>query len=396
MRHQVRRCVALGFMLAGPGGSGHGAGCRGAERARGYPIPPVMVLPTVRVASVEADGKIRLESIPERPAFWQTTEGYYLIMSPPTMPFQPPTGARPGPIDGLLRIEVVEVVEGNKLTAKSSPEAAKMLKVGDLVSLVRPAGMTTAQIRELPAVLPHPKEGDAKAGGGLTDSLARARQAARLAQSVNNLKQMGLAMHNFHSTFNNFPPAVVFGPDGKPWHSWRVLILPYLEQSGIYNQYDFSQPWDSPKNRALIDKMPSVYRDPLNGETTGSSTHYSVLVGEGRVALGGCPPRSSHRSVRADLTHTARHVMQASCRTAHRVDRHRRPGRVTLQEPPELIPGDRRHHGVAVIANASQMSGRHIPESRQRNRVACDPVVGEVADQLLAQRLVLVNLGRCR
>ena len=94
---------------------------------------------------------------------------------------------------------------------------------------------------------------------------------------------MGLAMHNFHSTFNNFPPAVVFGPDGKPWHSWRVLILPYVEEAGIYNQYDFSQPWDSPKNRALIDKMPSVYRDPLNGETTGSDTHYAALVGEGTL-----------------------------------------------------------------------------------------------------------------
>ena len=57
-------------------------------------------------------------------------------------------------------------------------------------------------------------------------------------------------MHNFHAITNHFPPAVIFGPDGKPWHSWRVLILPYLEENELYNAYDFSQPWDSPRNNA--------------------------------------------------------------------------------------------------------------------------------------------------
>ena len=77
-----------------------------------------------------------------------------------------------------------------------------------------------------------------------------------------------------------FPPAVVYGPDGKPWHSWRVLILPYLGQNDLYRSYDFNQPWDSPKNRKLLDRMPDVYREPAYGEAKGSFAHYAALVGE--------------------------------------------------------------------------------------------------------------------
>jgi hypothetical protein len=114
-----------------------------------------------------------------------------------------------------------------------------------------------------------------------------------LNQSITNLKQIGLGLHNFHSAFASYPPAIVFGPDGKPWHSWRVLILPYLGEMRLYNRYDFTQPWDSPKNRVLIDQMPSVYRDPQNGEATDSTTHYAALVGE-KTAF---PPQGSRITI---------------------------------------------------------------------------------------------------
>jgi prepilin-type processing-associated H-X9-DG protein len=281
MRHQARRCFVLAFcslVLVTPV---RGQDAKPTDEA--YFIPPLGLLPPVRVAAVEADGTIRLEPVPGQAQFqtlWgPTMEGHYLIGSPRSLPGQP-LGPRPRQLDSLVRVEVIDVGEGGKLTAKSGAEAAKMLKVGDFVALVRPARMTTAQIRALPAVIPLIKEGDAKVPGNLFENLARARQAARRAQSVNNLKQIGLALHNFHSSNDNYPPAIVFGPDGKPWHSWRILIAPYLEATPVYNQYDFTQPWDSPKNRVLIDRMPAVYRDPLNGETTGSNTHYAALVGE--------------------------------------------------------------------------------------------------------------------
>ncbi len=186
-------------------------------------------------------------------------------------------------LDKLVRIVVTDVGEQHRLTAKSGPEAAETLKEGDIVILMRPGRMTTSQIRSLPDVIPLMKGDEAKAPKSLVDSLARGRQEANLSQSINNLKQIGLAMHNFHAATNSFPPAVVFGPDGKPWHSWRVLILPYLAETQLFNAYDFTQPWDGPKNRPLIDRMPSVYRDPQNGDEPGTATHYAALVGEHTV-----------------------------------------------------------------------------------------------------------------
>src|SRR5205085_187838 len=110
----------------------------------------------------------------------------------------------------------------------------------------------------------------------------KARGASRRSQSVNNLKQIALAMHNYHSTFDHFPPAVGYGPDGKTPHSWRVALLPYLEQQSLFEAYHFDEPWDGPHNRELLDKMPPVYRDPTDD---GNPTHSSYFVLTGPSAL---------------------------------------------------------------------------------------------------------------
>jgi len=88
-----------------------------------------------------------------------------------------------------------------------------------------------------------------------------AHLAAKRAQSLNNLKQVGLALHNFHSTHNHFPNDVR-GKDGKPLLSWRVQILPFLEQQGLFNEFQLDEPWDGPHNKALLDRMPAVFAIP--------------------------------------------------------------------------------------------------------------------------------------
>ena len=75
----------------------------------------------------------------------------------------------------------------------------------------------------------------------------------------NNLKQIGLALHNYHQSYNSFPPAVVHGPDGKPWHSWRVLIHPFLEEQSLAEKYRFDEPWNGPNNSKLVDQRPEVF-----------------------------------------------------------------------------------------------------------------------------------------
>src|SRR4051812_10595310 len=86
------------------------------------------------------------------------------------------------------------------------------------------------------------------------------RQAHKLSdQCLGHLKEIGIALHNYHADYGVFPPAYVADASGRPLHSWRVLILPYLEQKPLYNRYNFSEPWDGPNNRRLASQMPGVY-----------------------------------------------------------------------------------------------------------------------------------------
>jgi len=99
-------------------------------------------------------------------------------------------------------------------------------------------------------------------------------------QSQNNLKQIGLAMHNFHDKTGILPSAAVVDKKGKPLLSWRVAILPYIEQDNLYKQFKLDEPWDSEHNKKLINTMPKTYALPYDGTKPGE-THYRVFVGNG-------------------------------------------------------------------------------------------------------------------
>lgn len=73
----------------------------------------------------------------------------------------------------------------------------------------------------------------------LLPAVQAAREAARRSSCQNNLRQIGLAFHNFHDTSNNFPPLRLAGGDG--WASCWVLVLPYMEQQNVYNQWDLTK-----------------------------------------------------------------------------------------------------------------------------------------------------------
>ena len=93
-------------------------------------------------------------------------------------------------------------------------------------------------------------------------ALQAARTAAGRSQSTNNLKQIALAMHNYHDTYTRFPPQAIRTKDGKPLLSWRVAILPFIDHAPLYQQFHLDEPWDSEHNKALIAKMPLVYASP--------------------------------------------------------------------------------------------------------------------------------------
>jgi len=99
------------------------------------------------------------------------------------------------------------------------------------------------------------------------------------------LKQLALAMHIYHDVHRHFPPAVVMGPDGKTPHSWRVEVLPYLDQKPLYDQYRLNEPWDSPANQKVLAQMPDMFRSPYDDPKSPNSGFYA-LVGAGTIFEG--------------------------------------------------------------------------------------------------------------
>jgi hypothetical protein len=123
-------------------------------------------------------------------------------------------------------------------------------------------------------------------GGGLavyllSDKIGLDAQDRKV--SNNNLRQVGLGIHNYHDV-NGALPSNSYGPDGKPLLSWRVHILPYVEQDALYRQFKLDEPWDGPNNRRLVSQMPRLYATPDTRARAGESkTFYRGFSHPGAV-----------------------------------------------------------------------------------------------------------------
>lgn len=121
--------------------------------------------------------------------------------------------------------------------------------------------------------------------GLLLPAVQAAREAARRMQSSNNLKQIGLAFHNFHDTYKTFPAAAGVDNDGKPMLSWRVALLPFLEQADLYQEFNLDEPWDSEHNIALLERMPEFYRHPSRATEPGYTVYQVPLSDKSLLRL---------------------------------------------------------------------------------------------------------------
>jgi hypothetical protein len=132
----------------------------------------------------------------------------------------------------------------------------------------------------------------------LMASAMQAQSTARCSQCVNNLKQIALALHNYHSSYDCFPPAYTMDAQGKPLVSWRVLILPFMEQWPREEPGEpppppppwshMDEPWDSANNRKLAAAMPSYYACPNHSDRLDKKlTSYVLLTGRGTPFVGG-------------------------------------------------------------------------------------------------------------
>ena len=116
--------------------------------------------------------------------------------------------------------------------------------------------------------------------GMLLPTVSTPPEHSRRTQCLNNLRQIGLAIHNYESHNRHFPPAYVADENGKPMHSWRVLILPYLEQQALFDRYDMDEPWNGPNNSKLHDEIVDVYHCPSSNSDL-KYTDYVLITGEG-------------------------------------------------------------------------------------------------------------------
>ena len=99
-------------------------------------------------------------------------------------------------------------------------------------------------------------------------------------ESAASLKYVGQALLSYHDVNGKLPPAVARDQDGRPLLSWRVLVLPYLEEGPLYNRFQLDEPWDGPHNKALLEKTPHCYQ-PMGGDDAPGLTRYEVFVGPG-------------------------------------------------------------------------------------------------------------------
>jgi hypothetical protein len=98
--------------------------------------------------------------------------------------------------------------------------------------------------------------------------------------SINNLKQIAVAIINFVDMKKTLPAGAILSKDGKPLLSWRVAILPFLEQNQLFAQFKLDEPWDSEHNKALIEKMPDVLKAPGSKATSEFKTVYLAVRGD--------------------------------------------------------------------------------------------------------------------
>jgi hypothetical protein len=123
-----------------------------------------------------------------------------------------------------------------------------------------------------------------------------AREAARRSCCNNYVKQIGLGMQNYAERYGCFPPAYTADSSGRPLHSWRVLLLPFVECERLYREVRLDEAWDSPHNSQVFaasespdkpeaPRMPYVFRCPSDPER-GPLTNYVMIVGPRTLSNG--------------------------------------------------------------------------------------------------------------
>ena len=108
-------------------------------------------------------------------------------------------------------------------------------------------------------------------------------RSARRMVCTSKQKQIAIALHNYYDKYDQFPPAYVTDKEGKPLYSWRVLVLPFLDQEAMYNEFHLDEPWDSPHNKKLSETTIPVFQCPSCPPENSGMTNYVLVTGPGTI-----------------------------------------------------------------------------------------------------------------
>src|SRR6185295_15300184 len=112
------------------------------------------------------------------------------------------------------------------------------------------------------------------------DGLPALKEKASREVGMNQLRQIGIAFFMHHEVEKSYPAHAIYSADGKtPLLSWRVAILPFIDEKALYDQFKLAEPWDSEHNKKLIPKMPKMYAAPFAVAAKPGETHYQVVTG---------------------------------------------------------------------------------------------------------------------
>jgi hypothetical protein len=145
-------------------------------------------------------------------------------------------------------------------------------------------------------------------------------------ETLNDLKQIAIAVHSYHDAQAQLPMTNIRDKNGKALLSWRVAILPYIEQDNLYKQFKLDEPWDSEHNKKLVAKMPRIYYGPDAKLNAAGKTAYLAPAGKGTLS----PPDGGKFTLQGITDGTANTILAVAAD----------PERVVEWSKPDDLPFD--------------------------------------------------------
>jgi hypothetical protein len=204
----------------------------------------------------------------------------------------------------------------------------------------------------------------------LAKQVGKAREAARHSVCNSHMKQIGVALLIYENSWGTMPPAYVADSTGRPLYSWRVLILPMLEQQAFYSRFRLDEPWDSPNNLKLLDEMPAIYACPTHQPGVDSShpgrfTNYLALTSPATAFPGTTPVRLAQITDGTAKTLSVVQSNQAEVPWTAPIDLDPRTGLLTHTATPSP-PGPTTPHSSGLIVSTVDCSIRSPDPDRLR------------------------------